>query len=78
VPPSHIAGEGALYLHDKPVNVNSLTNEIRRCFPGFSRTLFGPKKDTPGFAGLGRVAVPKVPIWETADRICGKRLTEAI
>jgi biopolymer transport protein ExbD len=46
IPTIHITGEGGLYLNDKAVNINSLTNEIKRSFPKATDVRVMPDKET--------------------------------
>jgi hypothetical protein len=67
IPTIHISGEGALYLNDKPLNINLLANEIKRSFPKASEVRVRPAKDTPWevvsqvFAALN-AAKPPIPV----------------
>jgi hypothetical protein len=67
IPTIHITGEGALYLNDKPVNINLLANQIKRNFPKASEVSVRPDKDMPWevvsqvFAALN-AAKPPIPV----------------
>jgi biopolymer transport protein ExbD len=46
IPAIHITREGGLYLNDKPVNINLLTDEIKRNFPKASEVRVKADKET--------------------------------
>jgi hypothetical protein len=67
IPTIHITREGGLYLNDKPVNINSLANEIKRSFPKGSEVRVRADKETSWeivsqvFAALN-AAKPQIPV----------------
>lgn len=46
IPTINITREGGLYLNDTPVNINSLTKEIKRSFPKASEVRVRSEKET--------------------------------
>jgi hypothetical protein len=67
IPTIHITREGALYLNDKPVNINLLATEIKRSFPKALEVRVRPDRDTTWevvsqvFAALN-AAKPPIPV----------------